>query len=62
MNTLDKPNTRPIPPLPGGGSYTFSDDQWAWISNDPVPDDAPAEASQAAAGNEQAGLSAADQE
>lgn len=57
MHTLDKPNLRAIPPLPGGGSYTFNEEQWAWISNDPAPAEVPA-----AAGNEQAELSAIDQE
>lgn len=29
--------TRDIPPMPGGGSWTFDDATWSWISNDPVP-------------------------
>lgn len=34
---------RDVPPLPGGGSWTFDDIQWKWISNDPVPvEDVPA--------------------
>jgi hypothetical protein len=28
---------REIPPLPGGGSWTFDEAAWAWISNDPAP-------------------------
>jgi hypothetical protein len=35
-------NTRPIPPLPGGGSWIFDDVAWRWVSNDPAPQ-APAE-------------------
>lgn len=27
---------REIPPVPGGGSYTFDEESWAWVSNDPV--------------------------
>jgi hypothetical protein len=30
-------NHREIPPIPGGGSWTFDYDQWEWISNDPAP-------------------------
>jgi hypothetical protein len=33
----DQNNTRPIPPLPGGGSWTFDEAAWEWVSNDPVP-------------------------
>lgn len=35
MNELT--NTRPIPPLPGGGSWRFDDSAGQWISNDPAP-------------------------
>jgi hypothetical protein len=41
----DQNNTRPIPPLPGGGSWTFDETAWAWISNGPtaqVPVEQPA--------------------
>ncbi|WP_027864262.1 hypothetical protein [Massilia alkalitolerans] len=55
-------DTREIPPMPGGGSWTFDEAQWAWISNDPVAAEAPDEAGPADAGNEQAGTSATDQE
>lgn len=43
--------TRDIPPLPGGGSWTFDESKWAWVSNDPVPAEeaAPAAADEAAA-------------
>ncbi len=57
MNISKTQNARAIPPLPGGGSWTFDEVQWAWISNDPAPAEAPA-----AAGNEQAEGSATDQE
>lgn len=57
MNTSNNQNNRPIPPIPGGGSWTFEEEQWAWISNDPAPAEAPA-----TAGNEQAEGSATDQE
>jgi hypothetical protein len=43
----DQNNTRPIPPLPGGGSWTFDETSWKWISNDPVPAE-PAEQTAAA--------------
>lgn len=55
-------DTREIPPIPGGGSWTFNEAQWAWISNDPAAAEAPAEAAPAAAGNDQAATSATDQE
>lgn len=29
-------DTRPIPPLPGGGSWTFDETARKWISNDPA--------------------------
>lgn len=28
---------RDIPVPPGGGSWTFDEAQWKWISNDPAP-------------------------
>lgn len=28
---------RDIPVPPGGGSWTFNEAQWKWISNDPAP-------------------------
>lgn len=31
------PDAREIPQPPGGGSWTFDQDRWEWISNDPVP-------------------------
>jgi hypothetical protein len=40
---------REIPPLPGGGSWTFDEDKWAWVSNNPAPQPATAAADQAAA-------------
>lgn len=55
-------DTRDIPPIPGGGSWTFNEARWAWISNDPAPAKAPDEAAQAHAGNDQAASSATDQE
>jgi hypothetical protein len=27
---------REHPPLPGGGSWTFDEATWTWVSNDPV--------------------------
>jgi hypothetical protein len=33
---------RPIPPVPGGGSWTFNETTWEWESNHPVPEDQPA--------------------
>jgi len=62
MNELQKTNTRDIPPMPGGGSWTFNEAQWAWISNDPAPAPAPAAAGQADAGNEPAAPAATEQE
>jgi hypothetical protein len=61
MQTDHNQNTRTIPPIPGGGSWTFDESQWAWISNDPAPADAPADAPQAEAATEQA-APAIDQE
>lgn len=28
--------TREVPPLPGGGSWTFNEATWAWESNPPA--------------------------
>lgn len=28
--------TREVPPLPGGGSWTFNETTWAWESNAPA--------------------------
>jgi len=28
---------RDIPTPPGGGSWTFDDAKWEWVSNDPTP-------------------------
>lgn len=43
-------NNREIPPIPGGGSWTFDYQAWVWVSNHPVPqpDAAPAAVPQAA--------------
>lgn len=54
-------NIRVIPPIPSGGSWTFNEEQWAWISNDPAPVESPVDAVKAAAGTEQA-APATDQE
>lgn len=62
MNITKNPDDRAIPAYPGGGSWTFDDVQWAWISNDPIPAEAPAAAVQADAGNELATAPAAQQE
>jgi len=62
MNITKNPDDRAIPAIPGGGSWTFDEEQWAWISNDPVPAEAPAEVAQADAGNELATAPAAHQE
>jgi len=62
MNDTNDTNERAIPPMPGGGSWTFNEEQWMWISNDPVPAQAPAAAGQAEAGNEPAADPATDQE
>jgi hypothetical protein len=37
--TTEKDNapTRPIPVPPAGGSWTFDEASWAWVSNNPVP-------------------------
>jgi hypothetical protein len=41
---MNQTSTRPIPPLPGGGSWTFDDIAWKWVSNDPAPvEEQPAE-------------------
>jgi hypothetical protein len=39
---------REIPPLPGGGSWTFDEAAWKWVSNDPVPAEQAADAIPAA--------------
>ena len=41
------PPEREIPTPPGGGSWTFDQAAWEWVSNDPVPvaaDETPAAA------------------
>jgi hypothetical protein len=30
-------NNRHIPSPPSGGSWTFDDSNWEWVSNDPAP-------------------------
>jgi hypothetical protein len=37
QNTVASEPQKEIPPLPGGGSWTFDEASWAWISNDPAP-------------------------
>ena len=37
MNDIDQQDPRPIPPLPGGGSWRFDEDAWEWVSRDPAP-------------------------
>ena len=32
---------REIPVPPGGGSWTFDEAEWKWVSNDPAPVDEP---------------------
>lgn len=34
----DKVEQRPIPRPPGGGSWTFDERAWEWVSNDPKPE------------------------
>ncbi|MDN4057124.1 hypothetical protein QPK31_02690 [Massilia sp. YIM B02769] len=43
MTDITKPESRPIPPLPGGGSWRFDDATWDWISNDVAPAEQAAE-------------------
>lgn len=45
MDTFQQANTpvastsaREIPTPPGGGSWTFDEESWEWISNDPAPE------------------------
>jgi len=33
---------REVPVPPGGGSWTFNEAEWKWVSNDPAPADEPA--------------------
>lgn len=37
MTEITKQESRPIPPLPGGGSWRFDEAAWAWISKDEAP-------------------------
>lgn len=37
MTDITKPESRPIPPLPGGGSWRFDEATGEWISNDVAP-------------------------
>jgi len=62
MNETNTLNNRAIPPMPGGGSWTFDDQQWAWIPNDPAPTQAPVTAAEVEAGNEPAAALATQQE
>lgn len=62
MTDINKQNERAIPPMPGGGSWTFNEAQWAWISNDPAPANPPVDATQAEAGGEPAAPAATEQE
>jgi hypothetical protein len=47
--TSAAPPQREIPLPPGGGSWTFDEAQWKWVSNDPAPQEETAAAEQAAA-------------
>jgi hypothetical protein len=45
MATIQQTNTsnagtsaRVIPTPPGGGSWTFDEESWKWVSNDPASD------------------------
>jgi hypothetical protein len=45
METIQQANlltagtsAREIPTPPGGGSWTFDDKSWKWVSNDPAPE------------------------
>lgn len=38
----EQTNARPIPPLPGGGSWRFDESAWSWIATD-LAAQAPAE-------------------
>lgn len=62
MNDPQNPAPRAIPPMPGGGSWTFNEEQWAWIANDQAPAQEPVAAGQAVTGDEQAAAAATDQE
>lgn len=48
---------RSIPVPPSGGSWTFDESKWIWVSNDPVPVE---QASPAAAGD--MGINQSEQE
>jgi hypothetical protein len=61
MQTEQTQTARVVPPIPGGGSWTFNEEQWAWISNDPAPAEVPVAVRPDDAGSEQAAL-ATDQE
>lgn len=37
MSNIDQQDTRPIPPLPGGGSWHFDEKSWEWVSNTQAP-------------------------
>jgi hypothetical protein len=37
MNDIDQQDPRPIPPLPGGGSWRFDEEAWEWVSRDTAP-------------------------
>ena len=36
-NENNSAQARDIPVPPGGGSWTFNEAEWKWVSNDPVP-------------------------
>ena len=37
IQNLGAQQARDIPTPPGGGSWTFDEAPWKWISNDPAP-------------------------
>jgi len=43
MNNKNPQDPRPIPPLPGGGSWSFDEAKWDWVSNDPAPEAVPSQ-------------------
>jgi hypothetical protein len=37
MTDINSQDARLVPPLPGGGSWTFDETRWEWVSNDSAP-------------------------
>lgn len=55
-NNIQGASALDIPVPPGGGSWTFDEVKWKWVSNDPAPTEEAIEAATASASEQPASL------